>query len=125
MHWVFLSVTNAFQDESWDLSNSKGYEFDRIYSDHRKNIDWKRKNYECRGKISDCLKNMDFLHDNFDLNCGFYIVNNKKIKFRKIKSINISKKLITLLWMNNFGAEFEHKFSGILIWLYELWTGYY
>ena len=29
MHWVFLRVTNAFQDESWDLSNSKGYEFDR------------------------------------------------------------------------------------------------
>ena len=30
MHWTFFSVTNAFQDESWDLSNSKGYEFDRI-----------------------------------------------------------------------------------------------
>ena len=26
MHWAFLRVTNAFQDESWDLSNSKGYE---------------------------------------------------------------------------------------------------
>ena len=29
IHWAFLSVTNAFQDEYWDLSNSKGYEFDR------------------------------------------------------------------------------------------------
>ena len=28
MHWAFFKVTNAFQDESWDLSNSKSYEFD-------------------------------------------------------------------------------------------------
>ena len=28
MHCEFTYTTNAFQDESWDLSNSKGYEFD-------------------------------------------------------------------------------------------------
>ena len=28
MHCEFMYTTNAFQDESWDLSNSKGYEFD-------------------------------------------------------------------------------------------------
>ena len=33
MHWAFFRVTNAFQYESWDLSNSKGYEFDRKYID--------------------------------------------------------------------------------------------
>ena len=26
MHCEFTYTTNAFQDESWDLSNSKGYE---------------------------------------------------------------------------------------------------
>ena len=26
MHCEFMYTTNAFQDESWDLSNSKGYE---------------------------------------------------------------------------------------------------
>ena len=28
MHCEFTYTTNAFQDESWDLSHSKGYEFD-------------------------------------------------------------------------------------------------
>ena len=32
MHCEFAYTTNAFQDESWDLLNSKGYEFDRIKS---------------------------------------------------------------------------------------------
>ena len=31
MHCKFTFTTNAFQDESWDLSNSKGYEFDRTH----------------------------------------------------------------------------------------------
>ena len=30
MHCEFTYTTNAFQDESWDLSNSKGYEGSRI-----------------------------------------------------------------------------------------------
>ena len=33
MHCEFTYTTNAFQDESWDLSNSKGYEYSFIERD--------------------------------------------------------------------------------------------
>ena len=36
MHWAFLRVTNAFQDESWDLSNFTCYEGSRIWDYKRK-----------------------------------------------------------------------------------------